>query len=168
MNAQPVDPSSAAAAKEPEAKPLFSDKSVTITNHAVIISGKQYNLSEIEDVSIQKDKWQWQEAVSLCCLAAAVGFYVFPPSRGYHLPWMPQGQISPVYSIFFLPFIVFGGWASAAAASKLVFKLPTGNWIVLHGNGSWIKKIKAEVDLARIAATPTAPAGPPDNTDLPG
>lgn len=55
MNVPSVDPSSAAAAKEPEAKPLVSDKYeyVTITDGAVILSGKQYNLSEIKDVSIQ-------------------------------------------------------------------------------------------------------------------
>jgi hypothetical protein len=159
MNAPPVHPPSAAAAKEPEAKPLFSDKDVTITQHAAIISGKQYNLSEIEEVSIQKDKWQ--TAVSISCLAASACFYVFQPSLVFLVFWN-NNYPKPVYSIFLLLFIVFGVWASAAA-SKLVFKLPTGNPVVLQGNRSWIKKIKVEIDRARIAATPIA-AGPRDNS----
>jgi hypothetical protein len=150
MNAPPVDPSSAAAAKEPEAKPLFSDKSVTITDYAVIISGKQYNLSEIEEVSIQKDKWQ--TAVSFSCLAASAYFYVFQPSLVFLVFWN-NNYPKPVYLIFLLFFIVFGVWA---AASKLVFKLPTGYLVVSKGDPSWIKKIKAEIDRARIAATPVA------------
>lgn len=156
----PVNPSSAAAAKEPEAKPLFSDKSVTITDYAVIISGKQYNLSEIEEVSIDKDNWQ--TAVSLSCLAASVGFYVFSPSKSYHLPWMPEGQLISFFGTFFLLSMVFGIWGSAFL--KLVFKLPAGYLVVSKGDDGWIKKLKAEIDRARIAATPIASAGPRDNT----
>jgi hypothetical protein len=122
MNAPPVDPSSAAAAKKPEAKPLVSDKYeyVTITDGAVTIAGKQYNLSEIKEVSIQMGKWQ--VVVALCCLAAAVWFYNFAPSRGYdlakavrllaqflfynfapsrgydlHAPWITEGEFTTVY-----------------------------------------------------------------------
>jgi hypothetical protein len=187
MNAPPVDPSSAAA-KEPEAKPLVSDKYeyVTITDGAVTISGKQYNLSEIKAVSIQSGKWQL--VVALCCLAASVWFY-FAPSRSFHLhlPWMPDGDFSsvysdfrflftwipdgdfdftPVYSNFGFLFMVFILWSSAA--SRLVFTLPTGNSVVSEGSDSRLKKIKAEVNRARIAAAPTAPAGPPDNSNRPG
>jgi hypothetical protein len=159
MNASPVDPSSPAAAKAPEAKPLFSDKSVTITNHAAIIPGKQYALSEIEEVSIQRDKWQ--TAVSFICLAAAAYFYAFQPTLVFLVSWN-NNYPKPVYSIFLLLFVVFGVWASASAA-KLVFKQRTGNPVVLQGNGSWIKKIKAEIDRARLAATPIAPAAPRGN-----
>jgi hypothetical protein len=162
MNTPPIDPSYAAAAKEPEAKPLFSDKSVTITNHAVIISGKQYNLSEIEEVSIQKDKWQ--TAVSFSCLAASAYFYVFQPSLVFLVFWN-NNYPKPVYSIFLLLFVVFGVWASASAA-KLVFKRPTGNPVVLQGNGRWIKKIKAEIDRARIYAT-DRPSQPQDISNPP-
>ena len=153
MNAPPVDPSSAAAAKEPEAKPLYSDKSATITKHTVVISGKQYNLSEIEEVSIQKDKWRL--AASFSCLAASAYFYVFHPSLVFLVFWN-NNYHKPVYEIFLLLFIVFGGWASAEA-SKLVFKLPTGNSVVLQGNGSWIKKIKAQIERARSTGSPVAP-----------
>lgn len=188
MNAPPVDPSSAAA-KEPEAKPLVSDKYeyVTITDGAVTLSGKQYNLSEIRAVSVQWGKWQ--TVVAWCCLAAAVWFYNFEPSRGYdlakavrllaqflfydftssydlHLPWMPDGHVTPVYSVFGFLFVVF--CYRSYAASRLVFTLPTGNSVVSEGDDSRLKKIKAEIDRARIAAAPTAPAGPPDNSNRPG
>jgi hypothetical protein len=170
MNAPPVDPSSAAAAKEPEAKPLVSDKYeyVTITDGAVTLSGKQYNLSEIKDVSIQWGKWQ--NVVASCCLAATAYFYVFPPSLVFVLPWynnnaeMPT-HITPVYSAFGFLFMVFCYWSSAA--SRLVFTLPTGNSVVSEGNHSRLKKIKAEINRARIATAPTAPAGPSDNTNRP-
>lgn len=164
MNAPPVDPSSATTAKEPEAKPMYSDESVTITDRAVIIAGKQYSLSEIKDVSIHN----WQEIVCQCCLVAAVGFYAFGSSWGYylHLPWKPDHEFTRVYGIFFLLSMVFGAWSSSA--SRLVFTLPTGKSVVSQGKGRGLKKIKAEVDRARIAATPTAPAGPPDNTNRPG
>jgi hypothetical protein len=164
MSVPPLDPSSVAAAKEPEAKPLFSDKSVTITNHAVIISGKQYKLSEIEEVSTDKDNWQ--TAVSLSCLAASVCFYVFSPSKNYHLPWKPEGQLTSVFSTFFLLSMVFGIWGSALL--KLVFKLPTGYLVVSKGDRSWTKMIKAEIDRARIVSTPIASAGSPDDTNRPG
>ena len=153
MNAHSVDPSSAAA-KEPEAKPLFSDRSVTITNHTVIISGKQYSLSEIEGVSIQKDSWQM--IVGLVCLAVAVYFYEFQPSLVFLVPWN-NNYPKTVYSIFGLFFMVFFGWWGSAA-SKLIFKLPTGSPVVLKGKESRVKKIKSEIDRARIAATPIAPA----------
>jgi hypothetical protein len=162
MNAQPVDPSSVVASKEPETKPLFSDESVTIKNHAVIISGKQYNLDEIENVSIDTDNWQ--TAVALSCLAASAYFYVFHASAIFHVFWNPAPV--PAHSLFAFLFMVFGAWSSASA--ELVFKLPTGYLVVSKGDRSWTKKIKAEIDRARIAATPTAPAGPPDNTNRPG
>jgi hypothetical protein len=55
MNAPPVDPSSAAAAaKEPEDKPLFSDSSVTTTDRAATIVGKNYNLSDIKVYGLKK------------------------------------------------------------------------------------------------------------------
>jgi hypothetical protein len=168
MNAPPVDPSSAAAAKKPEAKPLVSDKYeyVTITDGAVTIAGKQYNLSEIKEVSIQMGKWQ--VVVALCCLAAAVWFYNFAPSRGYdlHAPWITEGEFTTVYKAFGFLFMVFISWSSAA--SRLVLKLPTGNSVVWEGAHSRLKKIKAEIDRARIAAAPTAPAGPPENNNRPG
>jgi hypothetical protein len=157
MNAPPVDPSFVAAAKEPEAKPLFSDKNVTITNHAVIISGKQYNLSEIEEVSMKRD--DWKTAVSLSCLAASAYFYVFQPSLVFLVFWN-SNYPKPVYQVFLLLCGAFGYWSSASL--KLVFKLPTGNPVVLQGSRGWIKKIKAEIDRARTAATPIA-TGPRDN-----
>jgi len=184
MNAPPVDPSSAAA-KEPEAKPLVSDKYeyVTITDGAVTLSGKQYNLSEIKDVSIQWGKWQM--VFAMCCLAAEVWFYNFAPSRGYDLAkavrllaqflfdnfapsrgydlHLMDGQFIPVSwtLTFWLLFALFVTWSSAE--SRLVFKLPTGNSVVSEGSHSWLKKIKAEINRARIAA-----AGPPDNSNRPG
>ena len=171
MNVPPVDPSSAAAAKETEAKPLVSDKyeHVTIKDGAVTVSGKQYNLSEIKDVSIQTGKWQ--AIVAACCLAAAVYFYMFPPSLVFVLPWYNNNpgmdaHTTPVYSVFGFLFLVFGYWSSAA--SRLVFTLPTGNSVVSEGGESRLKKIKAEVDRARIATVPTAPAGPPDTSNRPG
>jgi hypothetical protein len=161
MNAPPVDPSSAAA-KEPEAKPLVSDKYeyVTITDGAVTLSGKQYNLSEIRAVSVQWGKWQ--TVVAWCCLAAAVWFYVFPPSLVIVF-WNNNHSVSSAFGFLWL---VFGYWSYAA--SRLVFTLPTGNSVVSEGDDSRLKKIKAEIDRARIAAAPTAPAGPPDNSNRPG
>lgn len=156
MNAPPVDPSSVAASKEPEAKPLFSDESVTIKNHAVIISGKQYNLGEIENVSIDTDNWQ--AAVALSCLAALAYFYVFHASAILHVFWNPAPV--PAYSLFGFLFMVFGAWSSESV--KLVFKIPTGYLVVSKGDRGWTKKIKGEIDRARIAAEPR------DNSNRPG
>jgi hypothetical protein len=141
-----IKPSSISAATTAETAHMFSDKGVTITSTRVTIGDVIYPITDIEKVTI-KEFNGWQRAAQFLCFAGAIYLHIEHSDLSINVL---KTYSIPVYGVLFLVSFVFYLWVEQQPAS-LIFHLPNRQLNVLQRERSHLKKIKAQIESARLA-----------------